>query len=201
MRRLGVIRALLNIQSQLQWWLIFLHHYLAFANMQSTEIFELKFGNYYQILTIICSQISVIFSRASLLQSLCISPASDSEPSLQVQFGERDSSQCECLAINHIGKIKTKLICPGLSIFSHLPRFAASLSRLKVICGSRGSGESQRINLLSHTPVLSCSLSCTWELLKPENSTRGEGVHTQENKGNWKKINHLAWHILISIWS
>lgn len=185
-RRLGVIRALLNTQSQLQWSLIILHHYLPFANMQSTEIFELKFGNCYQILTIICSQRSVIFSRAWLLPSLCISPASSSEPSLLVQLRERDSSQGECLDINHIGGKKRKQNNNPI-IFSHWPRFAASLSRSKVICDSRGSSESQRINLLSHAPVPSCSLSCTWELFKPESRGRGEEVHAQQREESWRK--------------
>lgn len=196
-RRLGAIRALLNIQSQLQWWLIFLHHYLAFANMKSTEIFELKFGNCYQILTIICSQISVIFSRAWLLLSLCISSVSDIGPSLLVQPGGRDSSQCECLAINHCGKKKTKQKTnnPKPTIFPPWLRFAASLSRWKVICDSRGSGGSHRMNLLSHAPLPCCSLSCTWELFKPESRGRGQGLHTQQCKSHWKKS--TMWHYTV----
>lgn len=103
------------------------------------------------------------------------------------------------LAINHIeGEKKTN---PKPSIFSHWPRFAASLSRSKVICGSRGSSESQRINLLSHAPVPSCSLSCTWELFKPGSRGRREGVHTQESQGSRKTINNVTWCSQISIWS
>lgn len=84
---------------------------------------------------------------------------------------------------------------PKPTIFPPWLRFAASLSRWKVICDSRGSGGSHRMNLLSHAPLPCCSLSCTWELFKPESRGRGQGLHTQQCKSHWKKS--TMWHYTV----